>query len=61
MRVAHLRVKKDPVTNELIYERTLREGQGSTLYGLEVAEALGMGGQPLEQARAIREELLGYE
>lgn len=61
LRVAHLRVTQDPTSQALVYERTLREGPGSSLYGLEVAAALGMDADTLRTASRIRETLLGYK
>jgi DNA mismatch repair protein MutS len=38
----HLHVEYDPMTQKLIYDRSLRPGSGSTLYGLEVARAMDL-------------------
>ena len=45
LKVWHLRVEYDPVSQKLIYDRTLMPGSGSSLYGLEVANAMDL---PLE-------------
>jgi hypothetical protein len=42
-----------------VYHRTLRPGQGSTMYGLEVAKALHLPMDMIESAFALRRELLG--
>lgn len=55
----HLRVKYEPVTGILRYERTLHKGSGSTYYGLEVARALNLPHEFLEKAQRFRHELLG--
>ena len=59
LRVWHLRVRRDPATDRLIYERTLQPGAGSSLYGLEVAKAMGLPLEFLEVAHALRKELTG--
>ena len=60
LRVSHLRVRRDAGTHVLQYDRTLTEGSGSSMYGIEVAETLGLGQETLEVAHRIREEQLGY-
>jgi len=59
MKVWHLKVRYDPVTEVLIYERTLTPGPGSSLYGLEVARAMNLPEEVLRNALAIRKTLLG--
>lgn len=61
LQVKHLRVIHNAKTNELIYERKLTDGQGSSMYGIEVAEALGVDRETIKDAYVIREELLGFE
>ena len=56
LKVWHLRVKRGP-DDRLIYERTLQPGAGSSLYGLEVAKAMGLPLEFLEGAHAIRKRL----
>ncbi len=55
----HLRVVYDVVTGHLHYDRALHKGAGSTLYGLEVARALGLPHAFLEKALGYRHEILG--
>ena len=55
----HLRVHYDPVTDTLVYDRTLHKGPGGTLYGLEVARAMHLPHEILEQAHVFRKQLLG--
>ena len=55
----HLHVEYDPVTKKLIYDRSLRPGNGSSLYGLEVARAMDLPFEFIEQALANREQILG--
>lgn len=56
--VYHLDVYFDKVTDVLIYNRTLRQGQGSELYGLEVCKALDMDTDFLNTANEIRADLM---
>ena len=57
--VWHLKVRYDPGEDILIYERTLSPGPGSTLYGIEVAKALGMPFEVLDNATKFRRALQG--
>lgn len=59
LKVWHLRVRHDPATGRLVYERTLQPGAGSSLYGLEVAKAMGLPEDVLESARRIRKAIAG--
>lgn len=59
LQVWHLHVEHDPKTDRLIYDRSLRPGSGSTLYGLEVAKALDLPFEFLETAHANRRKILG--
>jgi DNA mismatch repair protein MutS len=56
--VWHLHVAYDPVSKKLVYDRTLRPGSGSTLYGLEVARAMDLPFEFIEQAVRIRHSIL---
>jgi DNA mismatch repair protein MutS len=58
LKVWHLHVEYDPVSHKLIYDRTLLPGSGSTLYGLEVARAMDLPLEFLEQAQVHRHALL---
>lgn len=57
--VWHLKVRYDVAQDILIYERTLSPGPGSTLYGIEVARALGMPVDVLDAAITFRRALQG--
>jgi len=57
--VWHLHVEYDPITKKLIYDRSLRPGNGSTLYGLEVARAMDLPFEFIEQALKNRHEIMG--
>jgi len=58
-KVWHLRVRHDMATDRLIYDRTLHPGPGSSLYGLEVAKAMGIPTEVLTTAHEIRRSLTG--
>lgn len=57
--VWHLHVEYDPASKKLIYDRSLRPGSGSTLYGLEVARAMDLPFEFIEQALEYRHKILG--
>jgi DNA mismatch repair protein MutS len=59
LKVWHLHVEYDPASHKLVYDRTLMPGNGSTLYGLEVARAMDLPLEFLEQAKAHRHALVG--
>ena len=55
----HLHVDYDPLSNKLIFDRSLRPGPSSSLYGLEVARAMDLPIDFIEQAIANRHKILG--
>jgi DNA mismatch repair protein MutS len=57
--VWHLKVRYDPATDRLLYERTLTPGPGTSLYGLEVARAMNLPEEVLALAHGLRRDLLG--
>ena len=57
--VWHLHVEYDPITKKLVYDRSLRPGNGSTLYGLEVARAMDLPFEFIEQALKNRHQIMG--
>ena len=57
--VWHLHVDYDPITKKLVYDRSLRPGSGSTLYGLEVARAMDLPFEFIEQALKNRHRIIG--
>lgn len=61
LKVWHLRVRHDPATDRLVYDRTLHPGAGSSLYGLEVAKAMMIPFDVLESAHTIRKSLVGQK
>jgi DNA mismatch repair protein MutS len=52
-------VEYDHLQDKLVYHRTLREGSGSSLYGLEVAKAMRIPNDILEDAIRFRKNLAG--
>jgi DNA mismatch repair protein MutS len=59
LQVWHLKVAYDAVKDRLVYERTLKPGAGSTLYGIEVARAMHLPVQFIEVAHRYRRRLQG--
>jgi DNA mismatch repair protein MutS len=59
LKIYHLHVDYDPVSKKLIYDRSLRPGSGTSLYGLEVARAMDLPLEFIEQANKNRHRLLG--
>lgn len=55
----HLGVQYDEESDQLIYNRELQLGMGSSLYGLEFAKSLHMDDDFLKNAYSIREKLIG--
>lgn len=59
LKIWHLHVEYDKLKDKLVYHRTLREGSGSSLYGLEVARAMRIPDDILEDAINFRKRLAG--
>jgi DNA mismatch repair protein MutS len=57
VRVWHLHVDYDVNTKKLVYDRSLRPGNGSSLYGLEVARAMDLPFEFMEQAVQFRQAI----
>ena len=57
--VWHLHVEYNDQTKKLVYDRSLRSGSGSTLYGLEVARAMDLPSEFIEQALENRHRIMG--
>ena len=58
LKVFHLSVEYDEINKKLIYDRKLKEGQGETLYGLEVCRALDLPDSFIRMSNEFRQELL---
>lgn len=56
IKMMHMTVRYDRETNNLIYDRKLKEGSGNNMYGLEVCKALDLPTDFLELAHAIRKK-----
>ena len=54
----HLKVIFEEETKKLIYDRKLEEGNGPTIYGLEVCKAMDLDPEFLKLANKIRKEIL---
>ena len=52
----HIEIRDD---NTIIYERKLKEGQGSNIYGIEVCKSLDMPNDFMKNAEKIRKEMMG--
>ena len=61
VKAVHLAVHSDPTTGALTYDRTLKPGPGSPMYGLEVCKGLDMDPEFLEQAFALRKRLFSAD
>ena len=59
LQIKHLHVEYDRLKDKLVYHRTLKDGPGSSLYGLEVAKAMRIPGDILEDAIRFRKQLTG--
>jgi DNA mismatch repair protein MutS len=57
VRIWHLHVDYDANTKKLVYDRSLRPGNGSSLYGLEVARAMDLPFEFMEQAVQFRQAI----
>ena len=57
VQVWHLHVDYDVNTKKLVYDRSLRPGNGSSLYGLEVARAMDLPFEFMEQAVQFRQAI----
>ena len=61
LRIFHLKVEYDEESKKLVYDRRLKEGQGGTLYGLEVCRALDLPDNFLTLSNEFRQEMLAIE
>jgi DNA mismatch repair protein MutS len=44
----------DKITNQLVYDRKLKDGPGESMYGLEVCKSLDLSNEFLERAHNLR-------
>jgi DNA mismatch repair protein MutS len=59
MEPVHLKVHYDTEADVLVFDRTLQQGSGTSVYGLEFAQSLHMDKTFLRYAMNIRKELAG--
>lgn len=59
LRIFHLGVQYDSKTETLVYDRILKDGPGTALYGLEVCRSLDLDPEFMKAATAIRRKLTG--
>jgi DNA mismatch repair protein MutS len=59
LQIWHLHVEYDQINDRLVYHRTLKKGSGSSLYGLEVAKAMRIPSDILEDAIRFRKQIAG--
>ena len=59
LRIYHIHI--DIVDDKIIYERKLKEGQGSNIYGIDVCGSLDMPNDFMKNAEIVRKELTGLD
>lgn len=59
LKIFHLTVKYDKVKDELVFDRLLKPGPGSNIYGLTVAKYIIKDDKFMKLAQEIKNELLG--
>jgi len=59
LKIYHIHI--EIIDDKIIYERKLKEGQGSKIYGIEVCSSLNMPNDFMKNAEIIRKELMGYD
>jgi DNA mismatch repair protein MutS len=55
----HMHVEIDKSSGKILYDRKLKEGPGSSVYGLEVCKGLGLPSEFIKSAHEVRCELQG--
>ncbi len=58
LRICHLEVRYDETTQTLVYDRKLKNGSGSSIYGLEVCRSLALPSSFLNRANMIRQDVM---
>ena len=56
LNIRHMTVRYDRETNQLVYDRKLKNGAGDSMYGLEVCKAMNLPEDFLEMAHEIRQK-----
>lgn len=57
----HLKVFYDDINDLLIYDRKLDKGNGSSIYGLEVAKSIGLDKDFINRSYKIRNKIIKYK
>ncbi len=57
LKIYHLTIHYDTLTNTLIFDRKLKEGGGSSFYGLEIAKSFGFDLEFLKNAELIKKKI----
>jgi DNA mismatch repair protein MutS len=55
----HMETIYEPNSKKIVYNRKLKEGSGSAIYGLEVAKAMDLDTVFIDKANTIRRKILG--
>lgn len=55
--IKHLQIVRDAHNNLLVYDRKLKDGPGSSYYGLDIAESLDLDKDFIKKAKSIRREI----
>lgn len=56
--IKHFQVIYDDIKHKLLYDRKLKDGSGSALYGIEIAKALAFPSELVNIAKSVRKEFL---
>jgi heme exporter protein A len=59
LRIYHIHI--EIIDDKIIYERKLKEGQGSNIYGIDVCGSLDMPNEFIKNAEIVRKEILGID
>jgi DNA mismatch repair protein MutS len=59
LRIFHIHI--EIIDDKIIYERKLREGQGSNIYGIDVCGSLDMPNDFMKNAEIVRKEIMGLD
>jgi DNA mismatch repair protein MutS len=57
LEICHLTASYDETSRTLVYDRVLKEGQGKSIYGLEVAKSLNIDKDFIDVANTVRREM----
>jgi DNA mismatch repair protein MutS len=59
LKIYHLNIRFDSILEDLVIERKIKEGSGSTSYGIEIAKSLGLKLSLIQRASEIRRKISG--